>query len=967
LNSYRDEDLYQFVLENVDEIVYLLETTPDNSFAGRVRFVSTMVEQKIGYKPEEFLQNPDLWFSLMHPDDVPTVAAQTRTIFARRQGGVREYRLRHKTTGEYRWMEDRVTLRFDPSGQRVSHFGVARDITARKQMEETLRENTVFFQGLFEASPDAIVASDSDGRILQANAQAMRLFGYAHEELQGSPIETLIPDRFRKRHEEHRARFVADPQPRPMGIGLELVARRKDGSEFPADISLGLLNTNKGLTVLSLIRDITTRKQTEETLRESKEHYQELFEHANDIVYIHDLAGNFTALNQVGERITGYPRHEALTMNVMQVVAPEYRELARQMIDRKLSTAAPTVYELAIITKDGLRVPLEVSTRLIYHAGQPVGVQGIARDIRERQQAEAAIRTHAYQQAVIAELGQRALAGADLSTLMGEAVVFTAQALNVEYCKVLELLPDGKALLLRAGVGWKDGLVGHATLDAGTDSQAGYTLLSNEPVIVEDLRAERRFRGPSLLHDHTVVSGMSVIIAGPNRPFGVLGAHTTKRRTFTHDDIHFLQAIANMLAIAIERKQFEERRQEEAKVSATLARVGRELVASLDTAAILHNLCFLTTEALDCDYSSTILWRPEENVYVPAASHGHAAEQVEMVRALRIPQQAMEGVIARLRVQDVVEVASDQDFAPQALLQQFGVTSVLYLALRRGHDFIGFQTAAYRGGMGLSLSQKRIAGGITQLASLALENARLLEQAQRANQLKSDFLTVMSHELRTPLGIVMGYNDLLLEGIFGPLTSAQVESLQKTKRAVSAELQLLTDLLEVSRLETGRLPVACQEVDLKELLREVAEETQELLKEKPAVRLEWQVALELPPIYTDRTKLKAVLGNLLNNAVKFTDKGSVTVDASALAKGVEITVTDTGIGIAPEVRPILFEMFRQGESPMTRRHGGVGLGLYIVKHFLELLEGTVTVESEVGRGSTFRVWVPQTTSLLRPV
>src|SRR3972149_822679 len=141
---------------------------------------------------------------------------------------------------------------------------------------------------------------------------------------------------------------------------------------------------------------------------------------------------------------------------------------------------------------------------------------------------------------------------------MDEAVSLVAQILGVEYCKILELHPDGNALLLRAGVGWKEGYVGHATVGTGTESQAGYTLLSNEPVIVEDLITETRFSGPPLLHDHGVVSGISTIIYGKNHPFGVLGAHTTTRRTFTKDDAHFLQAVANVIAEAIERKRTEE-------------------------------------------------------------------------------------------------------------------------------------------------------------------------------------------------------------------------------------------------------------------------------------------------------------------------------------------------------------------------------------------------------------------------
>jgi len=182
----------------------------------------------------------------------------------------------------------------------------------------------------------------------------------------------------------------------------------------------------------------------------------------------------------------------------------------------------------------------------------------IAAVVSERKRIEETLKVRARQQAAVAALGQRSLIIADLPILMNEAVVLVAQTLDVEYCKVLELLPDSTILLLRAGTGWKEGMVGQATVSAGKESQAGYTLLSKEPVIVENLRTEQRFIGMPLLHDHGVVSGMSVIISGQTKPFGVLGTHTIRQRIFTLDDIHFLQAVANVLATAIKHQQAEE-------------------------------------------------------------------------------------------------------------------------------------------------------------------------------------------------------------------------------------------------------------------------------------------------------------------------------------------------------------------------------------------------------------------------
>ena len=178
-------------------------------------------------------------------------------------------------------------------------------------------------------------------------------------------------------------------------------------------------------------------------------------------------------------------------------------------------------------------------------------------EIAERRRIDEEMQARVRQQAAVVQVGQCALGLDDLLVLMDEACVVVAETLGVEYCKVLELLPDGNSLLLRAGFGWKEGVVGQEKVSAATQSQAGYTLLSGKPVIVEDLSTETRFIGPSLLREHGIVSGMSVIIAGRDRPFGVLGAHTVKRRAFNKDDIHFLESVANVLSEAIERKRAE--------------------------------------------------------------------------------------------------------------------------------------------------------------------------------------------------------------------------------------------------------------------------------------------------------------------------------------------------------------------------------------------------------------------------
>jgi PAS domain S-box-containing protein len=183
-------------------------------------------------------------------------------------------------------------------------------------------------------------------------------------------------------------------------------------------------------------------------------------------------------------------------------------------------------------------------------------------NVTEKRRAEVDLERRTRQHEAVATLGRLALEVEELSSLFDEAVRLVADRLGTEYAKVLELLPGGDEVALVAGVGWDEGLVGTATVDAGTDSQAGYTLATAEPVVVTDLASETRFGGPDLLVDHGVVSGVSVVVGPAADPWGVLGAHTTAPRAFTDNDVTFVQSVANLLAAAIDRRRAEERRRE---------------------------------------------------------------------------------------------------------------------------------------------------------------------------------------------------------------------------------------------------------------------------------------------------------------------------------------------------------------------------------------------------------------------
>jgi len=250
--------------------------------------------------------------------------------------------------------------------------------------------------------------------------------------------------------------------------------------------------------------------------------------------------------------------------------------------------------------------------------------------------------------------------------------------------------------------------------------------------------------------------------------------------------------------------------------------------------------------------------------------------------------------------------------------------------------------------------------------AIMIDHARLINEVkslhdklEKAGRIKAEFLATMTHELRTPINIIIGNLDILLGGFLGELNNRQKESLKTAMRNSGEALNLVTSLLDLSRIEAGQVVVRVEEFSLEDVWKELEMLFRTGLSGKE-VALCWQVKTPLPGLKTDKIKIKEILSNIVLNAVKFTDRGTIEVSVSSVEGGeqIEIEVKDTGVGIPEDFLPFIFEPFRQAEGSFTRSHGGVGLGLSIAKRLLNLLHGRVEVESEVGKGSTFRITIP---------
>jgi PAS domain S-box-containing protein len=239
------------------------------------------------------------------------------------------------------------------------------------------------------------------------------------------------------------------------------------------------------------------------------------------------------------------------------------------------------------------------------------------------------------------------------------------------------------------------------------------------------------------------------------------------------------------------------------------------------------------------------------------------------------------------------------------------------------------------------------------------------DKAESADRLKSVFLASMSHELRTPLNSIIGFTGMTLKGDSGALNDEQKDNLSRVYRSAKHLLSLITDIIDISKIEAGRIDVTTQTFSVQEMLSEITSMVQELLQDK---RLAFQVDVpEGLTMHTDRKRLLQSVLNLVSNAIKYTEQGGVSVGVTEGNGMVEFAVADTGIGISPADMPKLFESFRRFESPLSVKAGGTGLGLYLTKKLVsDLLQGSISAESVLGKGSVFRIRAPKELVVSRP-
>ncbi len=923
LDDLRNPELAPYwlsaIIESADDAIIskTLEGVITSWNKGAERIFGYTADEIVG-KPVTVLIPPDL------QDEEPIILARLRagqriehyeTVRVRKDGSLVDISL---TVSPIR----------GPDGRIVGASKVARNISEGRRAEAMLREQSEVINQAY----DAIFLRDTSNAITLWNRGAVRLYGYTREEALGrSPHELLR---------------TVPPVPLEEIYGSlerdgywegELRHTRKDGVQLVVETRWATVRDERGnvTSILEITRDVTDRKRAEERLLQMAA----IVENSDDAIISKDLNGTILSWNPGAERLYGYTVREAVGQPVTMLIPPDMPDEEPRILERIRRGERVDHYETVRVRKDGAILDVSLTVSPIKDAeGRIIGASKIARDITMRKRAEETRRLLSS----IVESSDDAIMSADLNLKI-------------------------------------------ASWNAGAEKMFGY---SPEEVLGKDattitppeLVAETRARFEKFRHESEPQHFETVRRAKDGSLVDV--AITLSPIT---DEAGRLIAISAMARNITERKRNEEQLREQAEIIETVNRLGQTLAGELDLHKLVQAVTDAATELSGARFGSFFYNVLNEEgasymLYTLSGVPRSAFEHFPMPRNTDIfaPTFKGEGTVL------IADVKKDPRYgrnSPYYGMPEGHLPVTSYLAVpivsRSGEVYGGLFFGHPEEGI-FTEREARIIEGLAAQAAVAMDNARLFDAVQRAraeaeqsaaekerlyqeaqesNRLKDEFLATVSHELRTPLTAILGWAHMLRTGQFNGDSAAKAfETIERNARAQS---QLIDDLLDVSRIITGKLRIDVRPVDPNSFV-EAAVEAVRPAAEAKGVRVQKIMDTGVAAVSGDPVRLQQVVWNLLSNAIKFTPKqGRVQIRLERVNSHIEIAVSDTGAGISPEFLPHVFDRFRQADQKTTRQHGGMGLGLAIVRHLVELHGGTVRAESPgEGKGSTFTVLLP---------
>ncbi len=797
-----------------------------------------------------------------------------------------------------------------PKGDRSPIAESGSDALGDHLREQLLRQKT-YFENLFKDAPEAIVIADKEGRILRANGEFCRIFGFQCPEVIGRDLDNMIVPPGQVESAVEVTRRVTEGEK----VAFESIRRRKDGGLVPVSIIASpIIEDGKVAAIFGIYRDISDQKKILEDLRQSEKRFQDIALSSADWMWEVDGNGVYTFASSQVKQILGYEAQEILGRTPFDLMPRNEAARVRQIFQQLVLEKQPIVDMVNWnLSKEGRLVCLLTNGVPILNDGDEViGYRGMDKDITERRYAETQILKQNMLLEAINKLLQKAFSNEPDSKIAATCLYLAESLTDSQFGFIGEINEAGRLdVLSLSDPGW----------------EACTIPKTRAPVLLKDMRirglwAEPIKDGkPHLVNNPQSVPDRSGTPAGhpeirnlltvplkhSDRVFGVMSL-ANKDDGYDREDQKAVEALATAFVEVLNRKRAEEAiKKESDKLSA--------IISGIEEGVIL------------ADEEDRIV---EVNDYFLRLSGQEKAQLLGRELWETIPGDFMEELKTSARA------LRESPQSPAVEIQRTVLDREIIFRLKPLHK------------------NERYRGLIFNLVDVS-ELVRIRKEALAASQAKSDFLANISHEIRTPMNGILGMTELALDTELSP---EQREYLRGIKSSAESMMTLINDILDFSKIEARKVEIETTPFNLGDLIHEILAPLA-----IQAHRNKLDVICKIPPhleldLLGDPGRLRQILINLIGNAIKFTEKGEVVVTVAEEARNEDVlvlhfTISDTGIGIPEDKRKVIFDIFAQADSSMTRKYGGTGLGLSISQQLVELLGGRIWVESQVGQGSQF--------------
>lgn len=963
---------------------------------GRVNFMNPMASTLTGWTAGEAAgQSLSAVFRVINEDTRQEVENPvTKVLNEGKIVGLANHTLLIAKDGTELPIDDSGSPIKDDEGRIIGVILIFRGISERRLAEETVFREKLFTESLVNSLPGISYLIGEQGNFLRWNKNLESISGYSEKEISemspldffGSADRPIVAERIQDVFLRGEATLEA-----------ELITKRK--KRIPHFFTGKLIELDDKPCLVGMGIDITQLRQAET----DQAYLAAIVESSEDAIISKDLNGIITSWNAGAERLYGYPAPEAIGRPIQFLIPPDHDDEEPEILSRIRHGERIEHYETTRVRKDGALISVSLTVSPIRDkSGRIVGASKIVRNITEKKRVEKEreelLERERVARAEAQASEQRAAFLAQASEILSSTLDYEATLRSLarlaiprfaDWCIVDVVAEDGT--IQRVTVEHQD----PEKVALAVEVSRRYPPDPNElrglanvlrtgqaelyPEITDALLT-RGARDPNhlrLLKRVGMKSIMLVPLVTRGRTLGAITFVTGESdRRYSEQDLNFAQDLADRAALAVdnarlfyeaetalqEREQALELHRSVENRLGILVEASNTLLSSMQLEEVQQTILNISSRLIAAD--AYAVWRKKAD-----QSDWH------VVSAIGLSQQFQSAVLREtdfnppvIEAPLVIETTKDIPWLEHRCeaYRQEGIKSLLIIPLKLHGEFAGTITFYYRRPMQFGELEVRVATALANLAAAAisstelyLEQSQLRAQAVEANRLKDEFLATLSHELRSPLNSIAGNAEILFRAPETQHVPLVLKAAETIHRSTTAQAQLINDLLDLSRLQTGKLAMNKQPVSFSSIIRDAVVAVQADANAK-AIQINLHLADETLIVEVDPVRLQQIVWNLVTNSVKFTpENGQILVSLSSNNDYAVLNVEDNGQGIEPQFLPFVFEMFRQADAKTTRRHGGMGIGLALVKQISELHGGSVEAASDgAGKGTRITVRFP---------